>query len=147
MNRDALRTMWDQSWAEVTWVAPWVKAIEGLTPEQAAWSPAPGRHSIWQIVNHVCFWREVTMTKLDPSRTSPRAEDAATLNFEPPAAITSGAWEQTRTRFKKSHDDLAAMLSRPDASTERPAGHLVHDAYHLGQIMYLRALQGLPKIE
>ena len=58
MQRDELLKLWNDAWTEGLWAAAWGKAIDDLTPAQATWTPAPGRHSIWQIVNHVIFWRE-----------------------------------------------------------------------------------------
>ena len=65
MDRRTLLKLWDESWDQGIWIAPWSKAVRGLSPRQAALHPAAGRHSIWQIVNHVCIWREYTLTKLD----------------------------------------------------------------------------------
>jgi hypothetical protein len=55
MDRPALVKWWYEAQAEGLWAASWAKAVAGLTPQQAAWTPAPGRHSIWQIVEHIVF--------------------------------------------------------------------------------------------
>jgi hypothetical protein len=55
-------------------VAPDSKVVQDLTPARAAWTPAPGRNSIWQIVNHVCGWREYTLSKFD-GRPGPTRKD------------------------------------------------------------------------
>lgn len=153
MNNPSLLRLWDESWSDGIWIAAWSKAVDGLTPEQAAWQPAPSRHSIWQIVSHVCIWREYTLTKLD-GRAGPKREEMTPRNFEAPASVTPAAWAATCARLKKSHDDLRAFIaaapngpSESGGPGERPAYHLGHDCYHLGQIMYLRAMQGLGVIE
>lgn len=146
MNQELLRQIWDESWGQGIWIAPWAKALGDLTPEQAAWSPAPGRHSIWQIVQHVCVWREHTMLILHGwTRTivPPNAEE----NFRAPAKVGPAEWADMIARLRRTHEQFAAALTRPGISMERLPYHLGHDCYHLGQIMYLRALQGLPVIE
>jgi hypothetical protein len=38
-------------------------AIEGLTPEQAAWKEPNENHSIVQLVNHLIFWNQHQLAK------------------------------------------------------------------------------------
>lgn len=33
-------------------------SVRDLTAAQAAWTPAPARNSIWQIVDHVALWKD-----------------------------------------------------------------------------------------
>lgn len=146
MEQDILTRLWDESWADGIWIAPWDKALGGLTPAQAAWTPAPGRHSIWQIVNHVCIWREATLSKLD-GRPGPSREELERTNFAGPLTPDRATWDQTRARLRATHDEIRKAIALPDAPMDRLPYHLGHDCYHLGQIMYLRAMQGLPPIE
>ncbi|MEX2218300.1 MAG: DinB family protein [Phycisphaerales bacterium] len=146
MDRASLLKWWNDAWTEGLWAAPWKKAVEGLTPAQAAWSPAAGRHSIWTIVEHMLFWREDNLRRLAGGGPATN-EQVAAGNF-PRLADTSGAaWQATLRRFEESHRRIAAAIADPALSLERVAYLLPHDAYHVGQIMYLRALQGLPPIE
>ena len=108
MEREPLVKLWEEAWAEGLWAAAWSKTVEGLPPEQAAWKPQAEHHSIWQIVNHILFWREITFRRLAGGR-EPEQGDEGRLN--------------------------------------RLLYHLAHDSYHIGQIMYLRAMLGLPPIE
>jgi hypothetical protein len=146
MERDRLLRMWDESWDKGIWAASWSAALTGLTPEQAAWRPGPARHNIWQNLNHVSVWREVTLSKLSlfPARAQ---EEVDLLNFEDATSITPLAWDAAISRFKRAHDALRAAIADPAKDVERAWNHLTHDHYHLGQIMQLRSLQGLPPIE
>jgi hypothetical protein len=146
MDRTTLLKLWDESWTDGLWAAPWSKATAGVTPQQAAWKPAPDRHSIWQNVNHVSAWRELTLTRVD-GRPGPRREDMDALNFAEPAAPTEAAWRDACARLKRTHDDCRAVIASPSGDISRLLYHLPHDMYHLGQIMQLRALQGLAPIE
>jgi uncharacterized damage-inducible protein DinB len=152
-----LARLWEESWGVGIWCAPWEKAVAGLAPEQAAWAPGIGRHSIWQNVAHVCVWREFTLTKVD-GRPGPRREEMDGLNFAQPEAVNLEAWKTLVARLRRTHQDIGAALSNVGSTSpgriepgsdaaERLAYHLGHDMYHLGQIMQLRAALGMAPIE
>lgn len=142
MSPNVVHQLWQDSWAGDIWITPWSQALDGLTPEQAAWSPAPGRHSIWQLVGHILFWRQTTFDRIAgrPARTGDTPHDE---QFPQPQRVDAASWDALRDRLHASHERMQAYLADPSHGNERPRYHLAHDAYHLGQIMYLRALQGL----
>lgn len=146
MDRTWIAEWWNEAWDAGLWAAPWSKAIDGLTPQQAAWSPAPGRKSIWQLVHHMTFWRENWLGKLAGKSKADVAE-VERRNWEAPAEITPAAWARSLDRFKQSQQKMAAALADPKSPTKDIAYFLPHDCYHFGQVMYLRAMQGLPSIE
>jgi len=142
MTRQELQELWRASWDGEGWIATWKGAVADLTAAQAAWKPASGRHSIWQNVNHVIFWRGFT-TCIAQGRTKPTQEQTEQMNFSEPAQATDPAWRQALADLEKSHREIEAIIADPAKSIDRVKHHLSHDAYHLGQIMLLRALQGL----
>lgn len=148
MDREWIQKMWTDSWTEGLWAASWHKSLAGLTLAQATWRPAPARHSIWQIVLHMLFWREDALARLG-GKPKPTDEEIKRLNFpEPPASgLTITDWEGLLARFTRSQHAVAAALADPAADISRLAYMLPHDCYHFGQINHLRALQGLPPIE
>lgn len=137
---------WDRAWTEGLWAAAWSKSVEGLTPAQAAWSPGPGRNSIWQIVLHMCFWREYALSRAEGGATK-SDEEIARNNFPAIKDASEAAWAATRSRFEHTQKQIAAGLRNSDPSFDRLTGLLGHDSYHIGQINTLRALQGLKAIE
>ena len=145
MQREDLLSLWDKAWTDGLWAAPWSKALEGLTPQQAAWSPAPNRHSIWQIVNHMIFWREHDLRTFAGDK--PSAEEQQRRNFEPTPAPTAEQWESTKKHFATTQSHIHDAIADPKKLIDRLQYHLFHDSYHFGQIMLLRALQGLKPIE
>jgi len=146
MDRTALLSFWSKAWGEGLWAAPWSKSLEGLTAEQAAWKPAPERHSIWQIVSHMLFWREDTLGRLT-GKPKPTDDEIARLNYPQPREVTEAAWQALKTRFADSHRRVEAAFGDPGTTLERISYLLPHDCYHMGQICYLRAMQGLSPIE
>lgn len=146
MDRTTLGALWAEAWGDGLWAAAWSKAVDGLTPAQAAWKPGPGRNSIWQQVNHMVFWREVTLRRL-AGGAGPTEEEIRRGNFADPTEVSDAAWRAARDRFADSHRRIAAAIADEKNPLDRPLHHVPHDAYHVGQIMLLRALQGLPPIE
>ncbi len=145
IERNPLIKMWEEAWTEGLWAAAWGKALEGLTPEQAAWQPQPGRHCIWEIVNHLLFWREYTFRALAGDR--PEREEVDRRNWVGPSEVTAEAWAATQARFAESHQEILRVLGGEEGRLNRFLYHLPHDNYHIGQITYVRALLGLPPIE
>ena len=142
MNRDELQQLWRASWDGEGWIASWRGACADLSAAQAGWKPSPDRHSIWQNVNHVIFWRDFTSC-IAEGRPKPSQEQTERLNFADRAELTDAAWRKTLADLEKSHRDIEAIIGDQNRSIDRVKHHLSHDPYHLGQIMLLRALQGL----
>jgi hypothetical protein len=42
--------------SEEDWFVPAKIAVDGLTAEQAKWSPGKGNHSVGQLAYHLWFW-------------------------------------------------------------------------------------------
>ncbi|MBS0186945.1 MAG: DinB family protein [Planctomycetes bacterium] len=154
MDRTRLISMWDRAWTEGLWAASWSASLEGLTPAEASWQPAnaPGiagtRHAIWQIVLHMCLWREHWLKKLQGGGTP--KEELDRLNFPPIADASETAWAAARQRFARTQHDISAALKNPattDAHFEAIAHFLPHDCYHFGQINTIRAMLGKKPLE
>ena len=148
MERERLQKLWEEALADGIWYAPWQKALDGLTPQQAAWKPQPPRHSIWQLVNHIVFWQDYTLrTALGEKPTREEfARETERRNWEEPVEISAAAWDEARERFLTSYRAMVDLISA-GAGAERPLYHLLHESYHFGQIMSLRVMVGLEPIE
>jgi hypothetical protein len=148
MNRADLLKYWELAETSGLWYASFRAAVDGLTATEAAWTPQPSRHSIWQLVHHVIFWREYTLRLLAGEK--PDQAEIDRCNFAaPPASGSAGEaeWRASVQRFHDSHRRVAAAIADEKNPTTRLAYHLFHDGYHVGQIMYLRAMQGLKPVE
>jgi DinB superfamily len=141
VDRETLSSLWAEAWESGFWYAPWSKALEDLTPEQATWKQYSERHSIWQIVNHVNFWREHTVRSAQGD--APSDEEAGRRTWEDPASTGKAAWERARRQFQETHQLVLAAIRNPKNDLETLKVHLPHDSYHVGQIMFIRALLGL----
>ena len=50
-------------------------ALRGLSPKQALWRPAAGRHRIWDYVLHTAYWKYAVRRRIEgeASGSFPRA--------------------------------------------------------------------------
>ncbi|CAN5716605.1 hypothetical protein BH10BAC3_BH10BAC3_17260 [soil metagenome] len=105
-------------------------------------------NSIWQIVNHIAFWRQLVARCLIEMK---RIEGTET-GMDAPATGSIAEWKQTLDRFNDSFEQLkTAILNFDESMLFQPVGgkgsyyHLItgsiqHDAFHLGQVMMLKRL-------
>ncbi len=153
-DRELIVKWWNEAWAEGLWAAAWCKSVEGLTAEQAGWRPpsAPGvegsRHSIWQNVLHVVFWRESWLRRVD-SGQKPSKEEMAIGNW-PQVDGSEAGWAEARRRLTETQERIGAALADPSLSEEHfgaLAYFVPHDCYHFGQINMVRGMLGMKAIE
>lgn len=146
MNRTDFLNQWNEAWTDGLWAIAWGKAVAGLTSAQAAWQPAPDRHSIWQIVHHVLFWREDALNRLAGNPPATAAE-VAERNFQIPDPVSEVTWRATLERLAQTQERVRLAAADERNSIDRLQYVLPHDCYHFGQVQYVRALQGLPPLD
>ncbi|HTE10120.1 MAG TPA: DinB family protein [Chitinophagaceae bacterium] len=125
------------------WFVPVNTAVEGLTAEQAMWKDSSGNHSVGQLVNHLVFWNAQQLAKFKGEKP-----DAFSGNNEETfAKLDKESW----TASVKKLDDVLTQLEKAiseagDAKLQSwyatIANISTHNAYHTGQIIFVRKLQG-----
>jgi len=141
---------------------PWhgspVKAIlDGVTAEEAAWTPSADVHSIWELVLHLTGWRnEVARRASGAPAAEPEDGD-----WPPVGAATPDRWRAALAAFDAAHARLvqaarkvtdADLIAPSNDPRHRPRGTGVtyyelfhgivqHDAYHAGQMALLKKLR------
>lgn len=143
-DRNSILKMWNDAWDKGPWWTAWSKIFIGVTAEQAAWKPNENIHSIWQVANHIIFWHDYVVGKLEGNPIPD--SDIEVRNWEEPAEITDDAWQETVARFKSSHEYMSKAIADESKSLDELMYFLAHDNYHIGQIITLRQLQGLEKV-
>lgn len=128
-------------------------AVRGVTPKQAAWRPAPKRHSVWELTLHLAYWKYAVRRIIDdlPQGTFPRSPS----NWPAvPKPADAKQWTADRALLRSEHSQLVETVrglapSRLDDSAPGSANHRVadllfgivsHDLYHVGQIQVLKRL-------
>jgi uncharacterized damage-inducible protein DinB len=125
------------------WYVPASLAVEGLTPQQAAWTDKSGNHSVGQLTNHLVFWNKRQLAKFKgekPAQFSGNNDETFNAFDEKSWAATVKALDEVLTDWEKAVEGADDAKLQKWASTIAHIG--THNAYHTGQIIYVRKLQG-----
>ena len=157
MTKEMILPLFDSRFQKEVAFMPLMDAINDLTAEQASWQPSNEGHSIWQIVNHLIFWNSLMLNQLQKKPQEQTNVDNDNT-FEMPENTSDAAWqktiEQIHSIFKEMQDAVSQLDdSRFDEVIEADGttlkfhlGHTAtHDSYHIGQITYIRKLQGITR--
>jgi hypothetical protein len=125
------------------WFVPIDVAVEGLTPAQASWKDNSGNHSVGQLTNHLLFWnqRELTKLKKAPIKKYLGTNDETFNNFD------AKTWNDTVKQLDRVMTELEKFVETcDDDDLQQHASEIAHigthNAYHVGQIVFVRKLQG-----
>jgi uncharacterized damage-inducible protein DinB len=133
------------------WFVPVNAAVAGLTADQAKWVPtnAAGKldsnanHSVGMLTYHLFFWNTNALAQLKGEKAPPvpSNNDETFNDFD---AANWAKMVHDLDAVLTSLEDLVAHAD--DAALEKIAptiAHIsTHNAYHTGQILYVRKLQG-----
>src|SRR5580704_11251719 len=64
---EQLHTTHDQE----DWFVPVSIAVDGLTADQAMWSPGKGNHSVGQLAYHIWYWDNRELTEVKGEKPAP----------------------------------------------------------------------------
>jgi len=125
------------------WFVPANVAVEGLTAEQASWKDNSGNHSVGQLANHLLFWDREELAKFKgetPEKYSGN-NDETFNNFD------AKKWAETVQQLDAVMSEWEkAVEAADDKKLEKwysIIAHVgAHNAYHIGQIVYVRKEQG-----
>jgi hypothetical protein len=128
---------------EEDWFVPANIAVAGLTAEQAKWTPGKDVHSVGQLTNHLLFWntRELATLKGEKAQPFNGNNDETFNNFD------AAQWAETVRKLDAVLTELEKVVEAADdqklAANASLIAHIgAHNAYHIGQIIYVRKLQG-----
>jgi uncharacterized damage-inducible protein DinB len=126
------------------WFVPVDSAIDGLTPAQANWTDGKGNHSIAQLTTHLIYWDERSLKQFNGE--TPAKFDGN--NDETFAPVDDKTWPATIKKIddvmSKWEKDIEAADEAKLAKWYSTIAHIgTHNAYHIGQILYVRKLQGV----
>jgi hypothetical protein len=125
------------------WFVPVNIALEGLTAEQAMWSDGSGNHSAGQLAYHLLFWNERQVLNFKGQK----APDFSGNNEETFNSFTKESWAETVKKLDAVMKELEALVQNADEAKLKEwaptiANISAHNAYHTGQIIFVRKLQG-----
>jgi uncharacterized damage-inducible protein DinB len=125
------------------WFVPIAIAMEGITADQAKWTDGHGNHSVGQLVAHLAFWNERNLLQFQGK--APLAYSGN--NDETFNSFDEKTWAATVKRLNTVMKNWErAVQDADDAKLKSEANRIAHigthNAYHVGQIIYVRKLQG-----
>lgn len=131
-------------WIDVTIIGE----LNSLTAKQAA-AKTGILNSVWEIVNHMISWRKALI-----GRVKGKPVKYSDNNFISEVKDKSpAAWKRTISKFRESQNDITGFLKKSDDKLleivsptsgytyyELVISILLHDTYHLGQIVLIKKL-------
>ena len=119
-------------------------AVSGLTPEQASWKEGKGNHSVGQLAYHLVFWNRRELAKLKGETPEKFSGD----NEETFDKFDAKQWQATVQQLDQVMKDLEHFIeSADDSQLQKWAPEIshiaTHNAYHIGQMIFVRKLQGV----
>jgi len=137
---EQLRTTHDQE----DWFVPVSTAIDGVTAEQAMWTPGKGDHSIGQLAYHIWYWDQRSLNDFKGEKNAPFDGN----NNETFDKFTADQWTDLVKKLNQVLADWEKAVN--DANDEKLAANAsliahvgAHNAYHVGQILYVRKQHGI----
>jgi uncharacterized damage-inducible protein DinB len=132
------------------WFTPVNTAVADLTAEQAKWIPqnahgkqdANANHSVGMLAYHLVFWNENALARLQGEKPKgPNSNDATFNDFD--AAHWADIVQRLDRVMKALETEVEKMPEEKLAEVANTISHIsTHNAYHTGQILYVRKLQG-----
>ncbi len=128
---------------EKDWFVPPNIAVQGLTAEQANWTDGKGNHSIGQLTYHLLFWNQRALAAFNgqkPEKFNGNNDETFTKFDAKQWDDTVKQLDEVLTAWEKAVEAADDKKIEASASTIAHVG--THNAYHTGQIVYIRRLQG-----
>ncbi|WP_099159157.1 DinB family protein [Virgibacillus ndiopensis] len=134
-----------------SWYLPFTEAVENLSEEEAFWRPNVDSHSIAEIVQHLIYWNEIWQLRYQQSDITvvPSIENNDKSFIIP----ENKTFNQLRERLLEVLLQWQGLLTEKQLKSDVngfpvPAkwyqllgNAITHNAYHIGQIVYIRKLQ------
>ena len=146
----------DQAYNKTSWHGTNLRgSLRRVTPAQASWRPAPGRHNIWEIAVHAAYWKYAAARRFTGGSRGSFPLKGSNWFARPavPGASMEKAWKSELELLDDMHDILRAVVARlsakdlPRTPSDKKvsnfaliSGGAAHDLYHAGQIQVLKRL-------
>jgi len=127
-------------------------SLRGVTPAEALWRPARGRHNIWELAVHAAYWKYAVRRRLAGDAAGSFARKPSDWP-EVPTTPDARAWKLDIRLLEAEHRLLREVVrAMPPAKLERRSpqgvwtnaeeihGVAAHDLYHTGQIQLIKKL-------
>lgn len=143
-DRELLLSLLDEAFEKKSWHGPNLRgALRGVTAEQAAWRPAPGRHNIHELTLHAAYWKYAVRRKLTGEKRGSFARGGSNW-------LSPGDWRKDVALLAGEHQQLRRAVAALTAAERQRHLRLIrgvaaHDLYHAGQVQLLKRLRACPQ--
>ncbi|AIQ69635.1 DinB family protein [Paenibacillus graminis] len=133
-----------------SWYVTFTESVQGLSEEEAAWKADEDSNSIAELVQHLLYWNQTWQTRYrEASIQAVPSVESNSHTFELPQGIP---FEQLHTRLLEVLLAWQSLLTEaqlaedvqefPGSQWWEIVGNVTtHNAYHIGQIVFIRKLQ------
>ena len=156
ITKEILLEQFNACYDENGWFVALKNALRNLSATDANWKPAGVEHSVRETVNHLIFWNERWLRRFRGQAVKSAPQIAETFLNENEPDLSEAVWEAAVDRLYEVFDawkriletiteaKLAEKVSESyDAPWSAPLAQMnIHNAYHIGQIVFARKLQG-----
>ncbi|MGI8811358.1 MAG: DinB family protein [Pyrinomonadaceae bacterium] len=153
-NKELLIAQFNNCYDTNGWFVAVRRTLDGVTAEQAAWKPEGTNNSIWESMTHLTFYNNAYLQRFkgvdykyditDNDETF-RIGDTTVRAWQAEVAKFDGVMTGLRELINAADDlKFSEQVSATNTATwaELIANVNAHNAYHGGQILLLRKLQG-----
>jgi uncharacterized damage-inducible protein DinB len=144
----------DAAYDKNSWFVALKNALIGLTAEEASWKPDGADNSIRQTVNHIYFYNHAYCERFKGVEYQYETDDNDETFAE--GDVSEDAWWREVARLDSTMNEFRDLIRAADESKlfesvpqkrERRWVDVIsdinaHNAYHGGQILLIRKLQG-----
>ena len=155
MKKDLLIYQFDTCFDCNGWFVAVRNAVSGVTAEHAAWRPEGSDNTIWESLTHITFYNNAYLQRFKGARYDTDSTDNDET-FGQASQPSDEEWEAEVARFITVMNELRDLLRDADEAKfgesvpdrvdrkwwEVIADINAHNAYHAGQILLLRKMQG-----
>jgi uncharacterized damage-inducible protein DinB len=155
MNKESILKQFATCYDENGWFVAVRNVLEGVTAEQAAWKPEGTNNSIWESLAHITFYNNAYVQRFKGIDYKYSITDNDET-FEAPKQPTEAEWNAEVSKFDSVMRELRALIDAADESklseqvsetntaswAELLSNINAHNAYHGGQMLLIRKLQG-----
>ncbi|EAZ80966.1 DinB family protein [Algoriphagus machipongonensis] len=138
-TNDFLVKQLEYSHSSENWFAPINVATEGINATQANWHDESENHSIAQLVSHLVFWNDRLLQAIK-GNPAPQFEGD---NEETFSEISEDEWTNMVEKLDQIMNEIEVETKKLEGKqlegwSETLANIAAHNAYHTGQIVYIR---------
>ncbi|RKL64693.1 hypothetical protein CR203_24945 [Salipaludibacillus neizhouensis] len=127
-----------------TWFVSLNTALEGLSSEQASCKSKDSTNSILEIVNHLYFYNQLELNRFKGIANNVNVSDNKVTFSD----LQKTSWTILVEQIFKTMTDWENVIESSDeAHLKKCSENLtyinLHNAYHIGQILYIRKSRGI----